>query len=70
MELRPETKIIDLLMQIPSAMGVLSRHGMHCMGCLGVGSETISDSCKMHSIDMLTLLAELQEVNETKDLNQ
>ena len=62
LQLDAETKIIDLLTEVPGAAAVLARYEMHCMGCLGAGVETIADSCKMHSVEIAVLLHELRAV--------
>jgi len=70
LDIKADTKIIDLLTALPGAIGVFSEHGMHCMGCLGAGVETIADSCKMHSIEIEVLLGELIDMQMDEEKNK
>jgi len=70
LDINANTKIIDLLTALPGAISVFSEHGMHCMGCLGAGVETIADSCKMHSIEIETLLKELIDLQVNEDFDK
>ena len=41
---------------------VFAAHGMGCVGCMGVGMESIENGAKMHGLDPGALLAELNDL--------
>ncbi|MDL2280233.1 DUF1858 domain-containing protein [Selenomonadales bacterium OttesenSCG-928-I06] len=54
-----DTPIIEVLRSNSNAKDIFSKHGMHCIGCMGSSTETIENCAKMHGIDLDKLLAEL-----------
>jgi len=51
--------IMDLLREYPQAREVLEKNGMACTGCMGAEGETIAGGARMHGIDVVALLEEL-----------
>ncbi|MDO5563682.1 MAG: DUF1858 domain-containing protein [Eubacteriales bacterium] len=56
-------------MKIGEALGVsdliapiLTKAGMHCLGCPASQMETIEEACDVHGIDCDTLISQINEV--------
>ncbi len=56
-----ETPIIEVLQANPKAREILEKHGMECIGCMGV-TESIERGAKLHGIEIEPLLAELNRL--------
>ncbi len=57
-----DSKIIDVIREIPEAATIFERFGMGCVGCMGMTSETIEKGAKMHRISIEKLLNELNKI--------
>jgi hybrid cluster-associated redox disulfide protein len=58
-----DSKIIDVLRQIPDAVKVFERYEMACAGCMGMVNETIEDGAKIHHLPVEKLVEELNKIN-------
>jgi len=47
---------------------IFFRSGLHCLGCAMASGETIEEACAVHGLDCETLIFELNNYFETKDL--
>ena len=63
----PNTPIIEVLRAYPQARALFLRHGMACGGCMGSAVETIENGARMHNIELLTLMKELEEIEKAND---
>lgn len=54
-----DTSLTAVLRAHPHVRDIFARHGMGCIGCLGAAEETIEEAAKMHDIDLLLLLREI-----------
>jgi len=57
-----DMSLMEALQADPRAREVFAAHGMGCVGCMGVSSESIEDGAKMHGIDPDVVLAELNRL--------
>lgn len=62
-----DMSIMEALQADPRAHDVFVAFGMGCIGCMGVGMETIEDGAKMQGIDPETVLAELNKLGALED---
>ncbi len=53
------TTIFEALEINPNAGEILSKYGMHCLGCALAHGETIGEAVNVHGADLEQLLAEL-----------
>jgi hybrid cluster-associated redox disulfide protein len=54
-----DMSILEALQADPRSLEVFAAHGMGCVGCMGVGMESIENGAKMHGLDPGALLADL-----------
>lgn len=54
--------LMQVLQLYPKTSEVFKKYGMMCMECMGASEETIENGAKMHGIDLLKLINELQQV--------
>lgn len=64
MKITEDMIIGDLVRNYPQAIKVLSEHGMGCVGCPSAQAESIGDACKVHGMDINSLLKALNAVVE------
>ena len=55
-----EMLIEDLLQQDPNIAGILTRMGMHCIGCPASQGESLEEAAMVHGIDIDTLMASIE----------
>lgn len=60
-----ELKIVDLLNQYPSAIPVLQKNGVGCLGCMLAHSETIGEGLTAHGLDVDAILKEIEDGSKT-----
>ena len=48
----PETKIGELLKNMPEAAEILANMGMHCPTCPSAQNETLEQACDVHDFDV------------------
>ncbi len=53
------TTIFETLEINPNAGEILSKYGMHCLGCALAHGETVGEAVNVHGADLEQLLAEL-----------
>ena len=51
----PETKIGELLKNMPEAAEILANMGMHCPTCPSAQNETLEQACDVHDFDKVSL---------------
>ena len=54
-----DTLISEIVELYPEAVHVLAEHGMHCIGCVSAGGETIEEAALEHGIDPVLLVRKL-----------
>ncbi len=64
MKFRPEMSIKEALRLHPGAREIFINFGMECVTCLGMELESIEDGAKMHSININSLIDELNRLIE------
>jgi hybrid cluster-associated redox disulfide protein len=57
-----DMSILEALQVDPRAMEVFAEHGMGCIGCMGVTMESIENGARMHGLDPVALLADLNRL--------
>ncbi len=57
-----DMSLMEALQADPRARDVFASHGMGCVGCMGVSSESIEDGAKMHGIDPDVVVTELNRL--------
>lgn len=63
------TSFAELLSKNPRCAEILSKHGLHCIGCHLSASESIEDGARMHGLSdsqIDRLVAELNSCIESK----
>lgn len=55
-----DMKIVDLINEYPSAIPVLQKNGVGCMGCMLAHSETIGEGLSAHGLDVEAILTEIE----------
>lgn len=59
MEITRNTKIGDLIQNVPEKAEILLQSGMHCLGCPAAQAETLEEACDVHGIDVEELVKKL-----------
>ncbi|WP_434311085.1 DUF1858 domain-containing protein [Hominifimenecus sp. rT4P-3] len=59
MKITEETRISELLQQDERAGEVLAASGLHCIGCLIGGEETLAEAAAEHGMDPVLLIRKL-----------
>ncbi len=62
-----DTTIHDAMALDEGIEGILSSHGMHCLGCPSAVSETIDQACTVHNIDVDELLFAVNDYMKRKE---
>ncbi|MPN63580.1 hypothetical protein SDC9_211344 [bioreactor metagenome] len=57
------TPIIDILRLWPQSRDIFIRHGMGCVNCMGLATETVENGAKLHGINIEGLLRELNQLS-------
>ena len=57
-----DMSMMEALQADPRAKDVFAAYGMGCIGCMGVGMESIEDGATMHGIDPNEVVAELNKL--------
>ena len=55
-----ETQMGELLRTFPSAAGILTEMGMHCVGCPSSHTETLEQAADIHGMDADDLVEDLK----------
>ena len=55
---------MEALQADPRARDVFAAHGMGCVGCMGVGLESVENGAKMHGVDPETVVEELNRLTD------
>jgi len=58
--------IADILKLDRETAPVFFKHGLHCIGCPSASGESLEDACKIHGIDVDSLLGELNDFMASK----
>ena len=56
------TLIFDALQINPKAGEILTKFGMHCLGCALAHGETVGEAADVHGIDLEMMLEELNNI--------
>jgi hybrid cluster-associated redox disulfide protein len=57
-----DMSIMEALQVNPRAREVFAAYGLACIGCMGVSMESIEDGAKMHGIDPVAILTDLNKL--------
>lgn len=57
-----DMSLMEALQADPRARDVFASHGMGCVGCMGVSTESIEDGAKMHGLDPEAVVLELNHL--------
>ena len=56
----------DILKADKGVAPILLNSGLHCLGCPSAQGETLEEACAIHSIDVDSLLAEINDYLKDK----
>ncbi|MBP2650055.1 MAG: hypothetical protein H6Q74_880 [Firmicutes bacterium] len=59
-----DTPVTEVLRVCPKAREIFTTHGMSCIGCMGVATETVDSAARAHAVDLELLLQQLNEVQQ------
>ena len=62
-----DMSILDVLQADPRARDIVTAHGLECIGCMGAMMESVEDGARMHGIDPVALLRELNGLEPLPD---
>ncbi len=62
-----DMSILEALQADPRARDVFTLHGLACIGCMGAMMESIEDGARMHGIDPVALLRDLNRLSPLPD---
>jgi hybrid cluster-associated redox disulfide protein len=62
MTITRDLTISQVLEMKPEAAQVLTKNGMHCLGCFIASGETVAQAAEAHGINIDTLMEELNAV--------
>jgi hybrid cluster-associated redox disulfide protein len=62
MTITKDLTISQVLEMKPEAAQVLTKNGMHCLGCFIASGETVEQAAEAHGINIDTLMEELNAV--------
>ncbi|MEK6557509.1 MAG: DUF1858 domain-containing protein [Candidatus Margulisiibacteriota bacterium] len=60
MMISKDMTILEMINTYPSAVAVLQKHGIGCLGCLMAHSESIGEGLSAHGVDVDAVLAEIE----------
>ncbi len=63
MGISKKANIIDVINEYPTAMDVLRKHGVHCVGCMMAHSESLEEGLSAHGLDVDEIIAEIEETS-------
>ena len=66
MQISKDMLIGELLQKSDLIAPILTRAGMHCLGCPSSQGESLEEACMVHGIDCDTLVSQINEVLATK----
>ncbi len=55
--------IVELLEEIPESREILSKYGLHCVGCMASRFETLKEGCMAHGMDEETYNKMMKEID-------
>lgn len=68
MQINKDMYVSDILAYDRSIAAILMGHGLHCIGCVLAGHETLEQACMAHGIDLDAVLDDIQEyLNESSE---
>ncbi len=69
MKITKKMNLIEVVNKKPEAMEILSKYGMHCIGCAMAHFETLEDGCRAHGMsnkDINKMIKEINSIKKTK----
>ena len=57
-----DMSILEALQADPRARDIFTAHGLACIGCMGAMMESIEDGARMHGLDPLAMVRELNQL--------
>jgi hybrid cluster-associated redox disulfide protein len=60
-KIKSSMMIAEVVSRWPKTAKVLTKHGMHCIGCPMAMSETLAQASKVHGINLKKMLEELNK---------
>lgn len=61
MKITANTKMFDVLKNSKGAAAVLKKYGLPCAGCKGAGEDSVSHAANNYSVNIDSLLADLNK---------
>ena len=58
--------LLEVVKQNPKAVEILTKHGMHCIGCQMAMFETLEQGCKAHGMSDNDISKIIKELNKKK----
>jgi hybrid cluster-associated redox disulfide protein len=59
MQIYKDMYISDILAVDRNIAAILMEHGLHCIGCLLAGHETLEQACMVHGVDLDAILDDI-----------
>jgi len=53
-----------IISSVPESGMIMSKYGLHCIGCMFAYDETVEEGCKAHGFDEKTIDSMIKEINE------
>lgn len=61
-----DMSLFEVVKQNPKAVDILTKHGMHCIGCQMAMFETLEQGCKAHGMSDKDINRIIEELNKKK----
>ena len=61
LKIKPSMAIAEVVSRWPKTAKVLTKQGMHCIGCPMAMQETIAQASRVHGINLKKMLEELNK---------
>ncbi len=65
-KINKKMSFIEIMHRYPEAMEILTKKGMHCVGCPMAMQETLEQGCLTHGLNPNKLVKEINELLKTK----
>lgn len=66
MEINEKSMIADVLQQYPGISKVFKKRQMHCLGCRGLGEDTVGQIARNNGLDVKDFILELKKAAESR----
>ncbi len=57
----------EIVSKFPESAGIMTKYGLHCVGCHVAAWETLEDGAKAHGLDKKKIEKMVKELNEISE---